>query len=312
MTVATKSTVTEATPFVWKEKFRKPELLTGSYSLTITPELAEEWLSRNAGNRRLNTNFVLELAEAIELGQYVYNGETIKFSKTGVLLDGQNRLTAVTLAKKPVESVVVFGLEDEARNTVDTGTKRTGAHVLQMASIANSHKTSATMTLLYRYFLNRWSAKGRLKGPTHSMLMDMLKDCDGYEPSVRVGITAHKLMPASVGAATHYLFSRVNPEQADFFFQKLIHGEGLERKNPIYAVRERLARFKSGPAKLSSNDTFMLVVKAWNLYRTESTAITVRMGDNEECPKVDGLTWVPKCLQMVRKNAKARKIRGDQ
>ncbi len=45
---------------------------------TVTPELAERWLSLNTHNRTLRDGVVSRYAESIKAGQWELNGETIK------------------------------------------------------------------------------------------------------------------------------------------------------------------------------------------------------------------------------------------
>lgn len=65
----------------------------------ITPETAKSWLLKNVHNRPLRDGLVTTYATDMANEQWQSNGESIKFSSEGELLDGQHRLAAVIFGK---------------------------------------------------------------------------------------------------------------------------------------------------------------------------------------------------------------------
>ena len=65
---------------------------------TITPEIAKTMLGENVNNRRISRDNVNLFAREIRNGEWRFNGEAIKFSKDGRLLDDQHRLLAASRA----------------------------------------------------------------------------------------------------------------------------------------------------------------------------------------------------------------------
>lgn len=65
---------------------------------TITPDIAKTMLGENVNNRRISHDNVNMFAREMRNGEWRFNGEAIKFSKDGRLLDGQHRLLAVIAA----------------------------------------------------------------------------------------------------------------------------------------------------------------------------------------------------------------------
>ncbi len=61
----------------------------------VTPEMARQWLSDNAHNRKINPNRVAELCQKIQEGFWREKGPAIEVTETGHLLNGQHRLTAI-------------------------------------------------------------------------------------------------------------------------------------------------------------------------------------------------------------------------
>lgn len=77
-------------------------------TIEITPQLADEYLSRNISNRPMNLEKVNLLKEIILSGQWNLKKGRIEFSEDGRLLNGQHRLTAIKLSGKSVPVRVIF------------------------------------------------------------------------------------------------------------------------------------------------------------------------------------------------------------
>jgi hypothetical protein len=67
----------------------------------ITPELAKEILeNKNSGNRPIKKEHIKMLTSTLRNDEWMLNGESIAFSESGRLLDGQHRLTACVNSNK--------------------------------------------------------------------------------------------------------------------------------------------------------------------------------------------------------------------
>jgi hypothetical protein len=103
----------------------------------VTPVMAADWLNTNSDmQRKLNSNIVRQYESQMRKGLWRGdNGEAIKFSKDG-LLDGQHRLHAIILLKKPVLMMVIRGLSDNnAIKTMDLGKKRSLGDILKVFGV---------------------------------------------------------------------------------------------------------------------------------------------------------------------------------
>src|SRR5215471_7565954 len=89
-------------------------------TIILSPERAAELLEHNSYNRPLSQPHVERIARQIRDGKWKFNGDTIKISTNGDVLDGQHRLWAVLEAKKAIETVIVYGIERDAFATIDT------------------------------------------------------------------------------------------------------------------------------------------------------------------------------------------------
>lgn len=123
---------------------------------TITPDIAKTMLGENVNNRRISHDNVNMFAREMRNGEWRFNGEAIKFSKDGRLLDGQHRLLAVIAADKPLTTLVIRGLEDETQQTMDSGKTRTLGDVLTL----RGEKNSTQLASLARRISGRPSGHG--------------------------------------------------------------------------------------------------------------------------------------------------------
>lgn len=90
----------------------------------ITPEIAEQMLVTNIKNRKAKSKPLNTVKSAINNNEWSLNGEAIIFDKFGKLSDGQHRLMACVKTGRPIDVIVVRGVEEDAQDTIDNGTSR--------------------------------------------------------------------------------------------------------------------------------------------------------------------------------------------
>jgi len=110
-----------------KFKYEEPK----SDVIEITPEIAKEMLETSPGNRRLRGWYVTLLASAMRRREWRVTSQGIGFDRLGRLRDAHHRLNACIQAGTSFRSVVVFGLQEDAYEVIDTGMVRTYADRLE-------------------------------------------------------------------------------------------------------------------------------------------------------------------------------------
>lgn len=87
---------------------------------TITPRMAKailgigtDGVGRNTHNRNRKLKKINEYADDMNDNQWRLTGDTIKFTQSGALGDGQNRLFACVKSNKSFRSHIVFGIADD-------------------------------------------------------------------------------------------------------------------------------------------------------------------------------------------------------
>jgi len=98
--------------------------------MKISPEIAEEWLATSPGNRPIRDWYVKLLAAAMRRGEWRVSSQGVGFDIHGRLRDAHHRLLACVQSGVTIESVVVFGLSEDAYQVMDTGLKRRYADLL--------------------------------------------------------------------------------------------------------------------------------------------------------------------------------------
>lgn len=113
-------------------EYRKTAVVSAEV-MEIGPKEATKMLEMNAGNRKLRTSVVLEYASYMKNGLWRENGEAIRISEEGIILNGQHRLHAVIAANLKVKFLVV------TIKAIDNNGELTPMSVIQDRGSMRSH-----------------------------------------------------------------------------------------------------------------------------------------------------------------------------
>lgn len=258
--------------------------------VTITPARAQEILAANARNRKLSLPALAKLKASLLQGEWVVNGEAIKISATGQLLDGQHRLVACVETGINFTTLVITGLPEEVQDTMDTGKARSLADVLTINGVGDSNNLAALLVALERY--DRWGMKIAVAGySAYPVTVQQALRRFAAEPSlVDAAAEAKKTnrvgLPGKLGGLFLYSFSAIDQEDAEDFFHKLISGEGLERGNPILALRNKLLKMKQDAGSMRNYlEGGAITIKAWNKYRAGEEALVLNYRPGGAAPE---------------------------
>lgn len=98
--------------------------------VTASPALAHRLLQLQAQHqRRVNQRTVDQLTNDHRSGQFVYTGDTIKFSNGGMGIDGQHRCEAQVAAGATVKILMVIGVNPAAIEKMDLNRRRNASDV---------------------------------------------------------------------------------------------------------------------------------------------------------------------------------------
>jgi hypothetical protein len=267
---------------------------------TITPEIADRWLTRhNWHNRTLGLDRSDAHARDMAAGLWQFVGDTIRFATTDrtvdgvvqedveVLIDGQHRLDAIRQSKLAQPYIVVRGLTLDAQQAIDNNKIRSFGDTLRIDDpdgdvVKNEKFTSALTRRLLLWDRDivlggttiskgsksraaRLATTGELRAYFQEHRAEIL---DAYKINaglVRNGLT---VSPAVVAAAW-VLLARVDRAGADLFIEenliKMVGFGNDDEEHPARQLRQRLTR--TDRWRVTTAEGFLLILHAWNLWR---------------------------------------------
>lgn len=233
---------------------------------TITPDVARELLNEyNRGNRTRKPRSLQRYMSDMKENKWYVTGDTIKFSDSTLLRDGQHRLMACVASNTAFVSHVIFGVDDRCFAFLDRGKNRSGDDALEIAGKANTRRLSAAA---------RW---------WKLIESDRVKLRDTYEPAEILAVVdanpqLEKFVaygqqierqygePSGLMAAIMYGWHRANPKLAAEATKALCGGAISARFTPFRKVLAEIQKIKAGSqGRVHDVVRAALWVKAWNL-----------------------------------------------
>ncbi len=255
--------------------------------VTITPETAEIWLGSNHGNRKVRPAGVESYKRDMDTTDWKVNGDTIKFDLYGDLLDGQHRLYACILSGKSFESLVVWGLEPDSRDTMDSGLTRNLRDQLKLSPIAVYSKYASTTSALVRrihLFTEKNEQIAFARGDYRLTTTELSRTLDAHPEIAECVLFTEQLNPKfgvkSTMSFVYWLLREANPELAVEFMRLVSSGAGLHERHPILTLRRRITRETNTRSHRNIHVeplTIWLSVVAWNLWMAGDSASKIQV-----------------------------------
>ena len=241
---------------------------------SITPADATKYLNKESMpvNRKISQDWVEELARRMTSGQWNAAAfEPIHFDTNNHLINGQHRLRALTLADMTIEFLVVRNCSPDAIFNIDTGRGRNLGTFLELHGERDGKVLAGTIGMYANYLKTGYVQKvgggrGRL---TIKEGMDLLDEHPGLRESNQKGMKINRFVRGggSRWAVLDYIFSSIDAEDTDGFFDHLVSGIDLQEGDPILALRKRLQDHALNPHTMQSREHSAIIIKTWNHYR---------------------------------------------
>lgn len=257
----------------------------------ITPSEAEKILENNHVNRNIRPTLVAAYRRDMNQGKWRFTGEPIQFSRSGALLNGQHRLTALagSRAKRVqdgIDFLVVSGLPDDAQSLMDQGAPRTIADALtiQYGAIKNLTLTSSVarwLTVAPRVTSEFSPNTIRIKASTSEVLETFRKYGTELVEAAQIATAMRKLIPGSPTAHAYswIQLSRVDKEAANEFYKAMADMEWAWPEDPRKAALRRLQIMVADQDYRTTIESAVsvvsLVTRAWNMWRKGESAQTI-------------------------------------
>lgn len=291
--------------------FRNPSQVskaTGTKFFLLTPQDASTWLDMNVKNRSLAKKNWIRYAAEMKAGRWVLNGETIKFSNTGALIDGQHRLVACQNSGVTVPVEVRFGLADEMFHVIDGGKSRNWSDTLTLEGVKDSNKVASVITKVVG--LLRETKTRKISHEYVPARTEMLKfyhaNAAALNEATFVGGKLYKQInracPQSVIGAMYFTFAKINPSLGPKYMSQLCTGIGSSELDPAYRVRQSLinARMTTNRAMPTTHQQ-ALIIKGWNFFLKgkEVKKISYSPAKENSYPRINGIEVAQANTDMV-------------
>jgi hypothetical protein len=256
--------------------------------ILVTPSLANEWLSFNLHNRKINPNAVARLVSDMKNGRWQDNGESIKFDRENRLIDGQHRLLAIIASGVELRLLVVRNLEPASQQTIDIGVSRTSGQIAGMLGVTNAHELAALAHLLLRYERSRDSVWNTSASATKTEIVKFvtshtseLTQANSFGNQAR---RAARIKSAPYALLAFHVLRQYDEGTWMKWHDRIVDGVGLSQTDPRLALRNQSMRRDSArQGSWAQQEMTGVVIKAWNAYVT-NRAVKVLIFRKDELP----------------------------
>jgi hypothetical protein len=246
--------------------------------VTISPIAAAVMLESNTANRPITEASVSAIIKEIKGGRWKVNGDMIRITKSGRILDGQHRLTAVVRAGIAIDTWIMYDVPPDVFDTIDVGKRRSAGDTLGCKGQKNSYRLAAALIMIDKYMTGRMEKSVQYSNTEIEELLLKYPDAPNYlvTSSAKRGLLLPSLMDS-----LYYLFSQRDNALADLFLERILKGAGLQEGEPWYVLREKLLADSLSKARLSKAYIFALCVHAWNHTRSGNKIKILRLHEKE-------------------------------
>lgn len=260
-------------------------------TVTITPEMATDWLNKFAygGQRPLSDATVVKYAKDMKNGEWTVDGQAIAFGSNNKILNGQHRLWACIEAGVAFTTTVVRGVNPEAFKNYDSQKPRSAADVIASTGTLKYRRPIATAsTLCLRYCGS--GKRLNTASLTNREISNYFDDHPDIETWVELASRGVMRPYAAPLAAVLYLASHKYRARGLEFVERMVDGVGLEKGSPVLALRNRLMGAGRGlNTRAPTNERFALVIQAWNAHVEGRPLQRMQVFTGDKFPKIKGV-----------------------
>ncbi len=230
---------------------------------SISPQQAEAYLAHNSRNRKIVAAHVDAIARDIRAGNWMMNAQPICFSRSGRLLNGQHRLSAVLQAGEAIEVPVMRGLPEEAYATYDIHAKKGPQLGAAFDHFGDRPLIAAAAVLLWKHELK--PAGTRNAKPTPAEVMRIVEQHPRLLEMRTFGRKMIEFGRGSVLAYAAYCIERDDPELGRIFVERFESGADLPRGHLILELRKRLQILRR--ERTSQEEQLRELLQAWARFK---------------------------------------------
>jgi len=226
------------------------------------------------------------LASEMARGRWKLNGDPIRFSRDGRLLDGQHRLWACVESGESFASVVVMDLDVNVFTTIDQGKRRSPAdHLVVAGHDLKGYQTrlASTASLVMRYRVGLVFSNERHDPESLIETLDREPTIKDWVMRMTKAGTGYKGFAAPVAATLHIASAKQQNRAAEFADQ-FLSGAVSDVHSPVLVLRNRIINNPPNRAW----ERFFIVVSAWNHFAKGHPMSKIGALRSPEFPKIVG------------------------
>jgi len=283
------------------------------FTEVITPEKALDLLTLNdpGKNRHLKKHKIVEYTSCMVNKEWKERtGDTIKFNKKGMLIDGQHRLWSIWLSKQTIEVNIAVWLDEDSFAYIDMGANRSAADITSINGFQSYDnilayaikciilfetksriKSGISSKEVPNYKVNQWQADTK-------RMERLLKDLEMIKTIWMEYNKSFFTIPQWL--AVYYILRTIPNREKDarVFLESFASGISLKATSPIKVARtyfennmEQFTRYKK--RKRTSGNILTLKVKilfaAWNLWLEEASVSSITI--DTDSPEIQKPGW---------------------
>jgi hypothetical protein len=256
--------------------------------ITLTPELAKWYLNKNDTNRSLNTRQVSFYSSQMKNGEWKENGEPLIVDLDGQIKDGQHRLEACIRANHTFNIPVVYDVNPDVMDTIDTGKNRSLGDILKLNGITQPTKSSSLIKMILQHQRGNVSvsqSKGSLQSTGNGVITNSagLKYALGNKEYLQGLINMSRAVylrstfkPFSVPLLAYFAHILTHKDLENPYineFIKCLCGKTIEEGTGAAYVFNMVVKAKQNKTPLYAMYVLGIVIKAWNLYISGNPSI---------------------------------------
>jgi len=250
--------------------------------INLTPQKAEELLKMNIGNRRLKPIVNVYVAQ-MKKGEWKENGEPIIVDVNGFVKDGQHRLHAVIAAGFSYNVPLITDINPDVMDTIDTGTNRSFADVLQLNEFTNANHLAGSIKSILAY---RQGLKSSKSGSIRNSSINYISNSMGLDYATKFKTELYKVIKIAMStyqaqpikllsvkdiALILYITSgqTYSIDSRHINFVKMICGVKADSGSSTFYAYKKLQTSKANSLSMTRAYKLALIIKVWNVYAVD-------------------------------------------
>lgn len=206
--------------------------------MTVTPDIAREWLKRNHHNRAVVKTVVERYARDMAAGEWKITHQGIAFAPDGSLLDGQHRLMAIVASGVTIISNVTQGVSEEAFIAMDGGKSRTLADRLVLFKDPEANRLAVSFVVAYAVATHKFNGRPTAD-ETDDLFLELAEGITAAVHTFKLHGKRKGLCRSAYGAALA-VYIQKHPIQGKAFLEKYFSGINLSMGDPALTLREAI------------------------------------------------------------------------